>query len=91
MKVLEIGPGTADGKSHHFPDADTVDPAARKATACRRWGQEPFPFKENTYDLVFASHVLEHVPWYRTDAALREARRVLKPGGHLQVFVPDFK
>jgi predicted SAM-dependent methyltransferase len=91
MRVLEIGPGTVDGKSHHFPDADTVDPAVGGATACCRWGQEPFPFKENTYDLVFASHVLEHIPWYRTDAALREVHRVLKPGGHLQVFVPDFK
>ncbi len=26
MKVLEIGPGTADGKSIHFPEADTADP-----------------------------------------------------------------
>jgi predicted SAM-dependent methyltransferase len=90
MRILEIGPGTANGKSWIWPDADTVDTAAKGATCNCRWGQEPFPFEDNTYDLVFASHVLEHVPWYRTDAALQEAHRILKPGGEIEIYVPDF-
>lgn len=90
MKVLEIGPGTADGKSLFWPDADTVDIQADGATSNVDWGLEPLPFADDTYDLVFASHVLEHIPWYRTVSALREAHRVLKPGGEIEIYVPDF-
>lgn len=40
---------------------------------------EVLPFPDGTFDLVFSSHVLEHVP--NTDLAIREIHRVLKPGG----------
>jgi predicted SAM-dependent methyltransferase len=44
------------------------------------------PFADGTYDLVYASHVLEHI---RDDeAALREIRRVLRPGGLAVLPVP---
>jgi len=44
------------------------------------------PFKAETYDFVFASHVLEHI---RDDhRALSEVRRVLKPGGIAILPVP---
>lgn len=90
MKVLEIGPGTQDGKSVHFPGADTADLYGTDVTAVVNWGQEPLPFPDETYDLVFASHVLEHIPWYRAVTALREVHRILKPGGEVELYVPDF-
>jgi SAM-dependent methyltransferase len=44
------------------------------------------PFADASYDLVFASHVLEHI---QDDmAALAEIRRVLKPGGIAVLPVP---
>lgn len=44
------------------------------------------PFADGSYDLVYASHVLEHI---RDDAAaLREIRRVLRPGGLAVLPVP---
>jgi SAM-dependent methyltransferase len=89
-RILEIGPGTTNGRSIIFPQADTVDGKVGQPTASVLWGQEKFPFEDNTYDLVFASHVLEHVPWYRIDAALREVHRVLKPKGEVEIYVPDF-
>lgn len=49
----------------------------------------PWPCEESSFDLVFASHVLEH-----TDDVLGflgEARRVLKSGGHIVVQVPYFR
>ncbi|QOI97856.1 MAG: methyltransferase domain-containing protein [Flammeovirgaceae bacterium] len=36
-------------------------------------------FSDNTFDIVIANHVLEHIPDY--EKALREIWRVLKPGG----------
>jgi SAM-dependent methyltransferase len=38
------------------------------------------PFTDQQFDLVLCSHVLEHVPDDRR--AMREIRRVLRPGGH---------
>ena len=37
------------------------------------------PYSENSFDLVLAAHVIEHVP--NPQLALAEMRRVLKPGG----------
>lgn len=90
MRILEIGPGTSDGRSVVFQGADTVDGFVGNPTFVAEWGAGPLPIADSQYDLVFASHVLEHVPWYRCVAALREALRVLKPGGELEVYVPDF-
>ncbi len=47
-------------------------------------------FAENSFDVVYASHVMEHFD-YRDEIAevLREWSRVLAPGGMLNVSVPD--
>jgi SAM-dependent methyltransferase len=47
------------------------------------------PFEANSFDMVHASHILEHVAWYSAEATVREWARVLKPGGVLEVLVPD--
>lgn len=56
-----------------------------------QWGSEPLPFNVEDFDLVYASHVLEHVPWFQTVDALKEVYRILKPGGVFEVWVPDFQ
>jgi len=47
---------------------------------------QQLPFPDATYDFIFASHVLEHVPDDRK--AIREIRRVLKTGGIAILPVP---
>jgi ubiquinone/menaquinone biosynthesis C-methylase UbiE len=49
---------------------------------------EDIPFPENTFDFIFSSNVLEHV----NDPAkvLSEAIRVTKPGGFIQIVVPNY-
>jgi predicted SAM-dependent methyltransferase len=44
------------------------------------------PFKDQSYDVIFASHVLEHIK--NDEKALSEIRRVLKPGGIAILPVP---
>ena len=43
-------------------------------------------YSDNTFDVIFCSHVLEHVPDDRK--AMREFYRVLKPGGWAILQVP---
>lgn len=47
---------------------------------------QKLPFVDETFDAVFCSQVLEHVP--QPEAALKEFQRVLKPGGYLILTVP---
>lgn len=83
---LEIGPG-----AHPLAGFDALDVVARPGvTYVASWGMEPLPIPDQRYDFVFTSHCLEHVPWQYTNRALNEVYRILKPGGHLEVWVPDF-
>jgi len=43
-------------------------------------------FNDNAFDMVLANHIMEHIPDDRT--AMREIRRVLKPGGTAVLQVP---
>lgn len=47
------------------------------------------PFQNNSFDIIYASHVLEHIPWYKSEDVLKEIHRILKPGGQLEIWVPD--
>ncbi len=47
-------------------------------------------FKDNSADLIYACHLLEHFKRNETDKVLKEWRRVLKKGGVLRISVPDF-
>jgi len=51
---------------------------------------ERLPHPDNSADLIRASHVLEHIRGERVPDTLKEWVRVLRPGGWLQVAVPDF-
>jgi SAM-dependent methyltransferase len=47
---------------------------------------QSLPFADGSYDFVFASHVLEHVP--NDKKAIQEIRRILKPNGLAVLPVP---
>lgn len=47
-------------------------------------------FADNSVDMVYASHVIEHFPRGAVSGALKEWFRILKPGGVLRFGVPDF-
>lgn len=50
------------------------------------------PFAEDqSVDLIYACHVLEHFGRHEVDRVLAEWHRVLKPGGVLRIAVPDFE
>ena len=47
------------------------------------------PLPENSVDKIYASHVLEHIPYRELINLLRELHRILNKGGELYVSVPD--
>ncbi|GMG83176.1 hypothetical protein LNKW23_23890 [Paralimibaculum aggregatum] len=47
------------------------------------------PFPDATFETLYASHVLEHVPWYLVPGVLAEWHRVLRPGGAVEIWVPN--
>jgi SAM-dependent methyltransferase len=49
----------------------------------------PWPFADNSFDLVFGNHVLEHVA--DVLGTLGEIHRIVKPGGTVVVQVPYFR
>ncbi|MDH4316866.1 MAG: methyltransferase domain-containing protein, partial [Desulfobulbaceae bacterium] len=52
---------------------------------------QPLEFDDDTFDAVYHSHVLEHMPKRYAPVFLGECLRVLKPGGILRVVVPDLE
>lgn len=83
-RMLEIGPGP--NKIAGFETLDIVG----KNGADYTWdAAKRLPFRNDTFSLIYASHVLEHIAWYRSEETLLEWVRVLKSGGRLEIWVPD--
>jgi SAM-dependent methyltransferase len=64
-----------------YVDTDLMMPSASVRSSITG-----LPFPDNSFSLIYCSHVLEHVP--DDLAAMRELYRVLKPGGTALVAVP---
>jgi predicted SAM-dependent methyltransferase len=86
MKLLNLGCGR-----HYHPDWVKVDfhPSGPGVMAHNLEGR--LPFKDNEFDAVYHSHLLEHLPCYRVPFFLLECYRILKPRGIFRVVVPDME
>ena len=86
LKCLNLGCGN---RAH--PAWTNVDfyESARNVVVCNLLKGIPFP--DNTFDVVYHSHVLEHFPRSSAPGFIRECFRVLRPGGVLRVVVPDLE
>lgn len=62
-------------KNLDYTTTDLLSPIADvKADICN------LPFEDNSYDIIFCNHVLEHIP--DDTKAMQELFRVMKPGGY---------
>lgn len=87
MRALEIGPG------RHPVDKswDIMDMVDRPWVTHKHDVRKlPLPIEDNTYDLIYMSHILEHVPWFQTVDLLKELHRIMKTTGTVEIWVPDF-
>jgi SAM-dependent methyltransferase len=83
-RFLEVGPGFS-----RIAGFETLDVTWGRQTDYVADAAEALPFQSHSFDLVYASHVLEHIPWYFTAPTLKEWVRILKRGGVLEIWVPD--
>ena len=54
--------------------------------------EDPLPFEDNSVNIIFTSHTLEHIYPQQLDFVLKEFYRVLIPGKSLlRILVPDIE
>ena len=82
---LHIGPGKA-----YFPGWTNVD-LFDHVEADMFAHALALPFEGGSFDLIYSSHVLEHLNRHMVSAALYHWRYLLKEGGILRLSVPNFR
>lgn len=73
-----------------IPGYDNVDKDTYPGVKYKADVSDLSQFKDNSVDVVRASHILEHFPPKQTEAILKEWHRVLKTDGLLYISVPDW-
>lgn len=97
-RILDVGCGTGANllMLSKYGEAEGVDVSEDALAFCRERGLdqvrlgagEELPYEDGTFDLVTAFDVVEHMD--DDLAGLSEMQRVLRPGGHVLLFVPTF-
>lgn len=95
LRILDVGCypyhlGAALEKLGHdvWGISSTHEPIKNKKVAILNIETDPFPYKDNFFDLVICSEVLEHLP-HSPLPALKEMYRVTKPSGHVLLTTPN--
>lgn len=85
-KMLNIGCGHRYHKDWVNIDVDPATPEVMKADITRG-----LPFADNSFEVVYHSNVLEHLPSQLGKHLIKECYRVLRPGGVLRINLPDLE
>ena len=96
-RMLEIGCGGGDslkifadwGWKTEGLDFDQAAVANARAKGLKVWHGDVFSckYEANSFDAIYASHVLEHVP--EPEKLLKESLRILSPGGRCVILTPN--
>ncbi len=86
MKKLHLGCG-----SRYIPGFVHIDLMDFKHIDYKRSIDDLSIFEDDSVDLIYACHVLEHFNRNNIKNVLKEWCRVLKPGGTIRISVPGFE
>ena len=83
-KVLNVGCGKGVFPASNVVNLDIYE--GQGVNVVWDLSKTPIPFESNSFDLVIANHVLEHVPnWFE---CFKELARVVNVGGAIEIWVP---
>ena len=86
MRMLNIGCG-----KHFHPAWENID-VYPVSTQVKAWNlRKGLPYPDNSFDVCYHSHVLEHLKPHNGECFIKECLRVLKPDGILRIAVPDLE
>ncbi|PIN94835.1 hypothetical protein COU61_00235 [Candidatus Pacearchaeota archaeon CG10_big_fil_rev_8_21_14_0_10_35_13] len=86
IKKLNLGSGKDYKKGEEWTNLDYNNDY--KTDVNHDLDKYSYPFKDEEFDYVYCSHILEHVKdLFKT---LREIERIIKPGGKFHIRVPHF-
>lgn len=93
---LNLFPGWLNTDQYRLNDGDGNESRAKRI-ACvngslfylEHDATVPFPIASGTFDWVYSEHFLEHLEPTAAISWLKDARRMLKPGGLLRLTTPD--
>lgn len=83
-RFLEIGPG-----GHRIEGFETLNIVGSSHVDYIWSAERKLPFKTGTFSIVYASHILEHIPWYLAQKTIKEWGRIVTPGGKIEIWLPD--
>ena len=52
---------------------------------------DEMPYEDNSIDVVYMSHIIEHIPFYCSPGVLTKIYKKLKTGGYLRIVCPDLE
>lgn len=82
-KVLNFGCGTC---IYPIKNVVNIDCVPGEYVTVQDPSEIRLPFSDNTFDLIIANHVMEHIPnWFET---MKEFARIVKVGGQIEIWIP---
>jgi predicted SAM-dependent methyltransferase len=85
-RMLNIGCG-----ARYHPDFVNIDLYKASNEVDEANIKKPLVFEDNSFDVIYLSHLLEHLNREEGEGLLKECYRVSKPGGIVRVVVPDLE
>jgi predicted SAM-dependent methyltransferase len=86
MKYLNLGCGY-----RYHPDWTNINFVSTSKGVIAHNLKKGIPFPDESFDVVYHSHVLEHFSKEEAETFIQECYRVLRPQGILRVVVPDLE
>jgi SAM-dependent methyltransferase len=95
MNLLDLGCGRGDflkafrNQNLHVKGADLIQDQVEDIKIKNfNFSQDPFPYKDNSFDVIFTKSVIEHIE--EPNHFLSEAYRTLKKNGLILVMCPEW-
>ena len=101
IRFLQLGGDWWNKCGDGWVNADAVFMRLPRSVVCEDWrtrrltmrhlAEDRLPFPDNSIEFVYTEHMFEHILPMQCSAFLKEAYRVLKPGGVIRITTPDLE